>query len=825
MARKLFQIRPEFPTSPVGSGWTRERVGCKAAALCRLPSDWTPVFFVLPGDCLATDIDSVSLGKALELLRSDSKVIIRSSATIETLADRGRYLSLTCENQLFKVEQTIAKICEHARCAIDRVESPEMALIVQKFIAPRLFGHLSNERRVSKDATRWRLEFEDGNSPKVMRLETKRRKQPSGQERILECKSRDDLFRCLTNVAQDLLHSDERVHAEWVWDGLRLWIVQVDVEVTADGTEPGVHWKGKQPKRVNAAEFQVLVRSSDVQTKWPKARAVSIFETCGLPTWDVYFIEKSDEIDQLGDGIASEALRLDLQTLLQAPIVIRTDAIPSASPTGMLLPRTDAVYTVETAVAFLVETARSLVAAGISSTQFAFAMHRFVPAVGGAYAFARPSIPRVLIDSTWGGPDGLLYYAHDSFQVDMRKHRVTNKKIRCKSFYLDMNDQGEWSEVASGTKWDWAPSLSENEIIEIAHATQRIANATGEAVEVMFFVGVDLDGRNVCLPWFYTSNIPERAAEGTKFRYLGTRYFVRSITDLQRLANVTSESNIGRRVVLRLAPIPSLLRSEQFIQETARVACQLNATVELEGSILAHCYYMLLREGAHVVCVAPLRESLKRRKYGKLVRDRIPGRIERVGEATRTVRVEGKQLLHLLKAKAVEEAFELYWEADADAIIEELADIIEVVDAACRECGVSVEELQTVRTKKQADRGGFQQGIILLETQDLPLIEGNEYRRTHRPDTRMEAPQTNAERIARSPVLVGDLLVIPTSSKFNEGAIELHNGRSIVRLECEPNRMTISIKPNTNACGKDTRQQYFPQFLQATNSDEPHFES
>lgn len=812
MSGELFQIRPIFPDPRSSGNWTPARVGCKADALFRLPADWVPAYFVLPSDCLSGEIDFPTLDKALHSLGGDNRVIVRSSATVETLADRGRYLSLACEKQLSKVVRTITEIIEHARRqAADATEASGMALIIQRFIPPRLSGHLSNERRVSRAATRWRLEIEDGDSSRVMRLETKRHKQSKVENRILSCKQRDDLERCLASVAQYLLNQNGRVHVEWVWDGDRLWIVQVDIEETTEGIEPGLHWKGKQPKRIEAAKLQVLTLASRVQREWPKARAVSVFESCGLPTWDVYFIENAEEIDRLARGNASEALLLDLKELLESPILIRTDAIPAASPTGMLLPRTDAIFTQESAVAFLVETARAFIGKGLLSTEFAFAMHRFVPAVGAAYALARPSIPRVLIDSTWGGPDGLLYYAHDSFQVDMRNHRVTSRKIRCKSFYLDMDDQGNWSEIKSGSKWDWAISLTDNEIVEIAHATQRIANSTGKAVEVMFFVGVDLEGRRVCLPWFYTGKIPERAAEGTNFRYIGNRHFIRSMSDLERLANSASESAEGRRVVLRLAPVPKLLRSEEFVQETARIARQLDATVELEGSILAHCYYMLLREGAHVVCVAPLRESLKRRRYNKLVRDKIPGRIETVGESTRSVSVDGKELLGLLKTKAVEEAFELYWEHNTDAIIEELADIIEVVDAACRECGVSVEQLQAVRAKKQSERGGFQKGILLLETSDLPLIEGNEYRRTHRPETRMEAPQVGSSQTRQSPVLVGDLLVLPISADKRERTFVLRNGRSVVKVECDLNRITVSVSRDVIS-GDGIRQQFFPLF-------------
>jgi predicted house-cleaning noncanonical NTP pyrophosphatase (MazG superfamily) len=51
------------------------------------------------------------------------------------------------------------------------------------------------------------------------------------------------------------------------------------------------------------------------------------------------------------------------------------------------------------------------------------------------------------------------------------------------------------------------------------------------------------------------------------------------------------------------------------------------------------------------------------------------------------------------------------------ARIEELADILEVVYALAAAQGVNPFELEGIRTRKRAERGGFERRIFLVETQ------------------------------------------------------------------------------------------------------------
>lgn len=95
--------------------------------------------------------------------------------------------------------------------------------------------------------------------------------------------------------------------------------------------------------------------------------------------------------------------------------------------------------------------------------------------------------------------------------------------------------------------------------------------------------------------------------------------------------------------------------------------------------------------------------------YHKLVRDRIPERIEADGDRPVTSVVGEEAYGDLLGAKLVEEAAEYRESGDP----EELADVLEVVAAARAHAGLRESELADVRAEKAAERGRFEQRIVL----------------------------------------------------------------------------------------------------------------
>lgn len=96
----------------------------------------------------------------------------------------------------------------------------------------------------------------------------------------------------------------------------------------------------------------------------------------------------------------------------------------------------------------------------------------------------------------------------------------------------------------------------------------------------------------------------------------------------------------------------------------------------------------------------------------KLVRDKIPDIIRQSGREPGVEHASGEWLRLALKDKLVEEACEL---RVSDDIYEELADVLEVVDAIVAEWGVDREKLENARKVKLSRAGGFTQGYVLRD--------------------------------------------------------------------------------------------------------------
>ncbi|QTM99051.1 phosphoribosyl-ATP pyrophosphohydrolase [Sediminibacillus dalangtanensis] len=104
--------------------------------------------------------------------------------------------------------------------------------------------------------------------------------------------------------------------------------------------------------------------------------------------------------------------------------------------------------------------------------------------------------------------------------------------------------------------------------------------------------------------------------------------------------------------------------------------------------------------------------------YHKLVRDYIPQIIEQNGKNSLTSILSDQEYIAALKQKVNEEAEELVTAETKQDIIEEAADMLELLHAIAEVNGTSIEEIEKERKKKKAERGGFRERVFLLGVDD-----------------------------------------------------------------------------------------------------------
>lgn len=99
---------------------------------------------------------------------------------------------------------------------------------------------------------------------------------------------------------------------------------------------------------------------------------------------------------------------------------------------------------------------------------------------------------------------------------------------------------------------------------------------------------------------------------------------------------------------------------------------------------------------------------------GKLVRDRIPDIIRAAGGDPQTELLDAEGYSRSLAEKLREEVQELL-DAEGDHVLEELADVLEVLHAIAANHGNEWDAVEATRLKKAEERGGFQGKVFLLE--------------------------------------------------------------------------------------------------------------
>jgi len=101
-------------------------------------------------------------------------------------------------------------------------------------------------------------------------------------------------------------------------------------------------------------------------------------------------------------------------------------------------------------------------------------------------------------------------------------------------------------------------------------------------------------------------------------------------------------------------------------------------------------------------------------EYPKLIRDRIPEIILADGRKVDTRTLDDEEFLQYLLKKITEEAQELENATTDSNILEEIADVREILDSILELKSVSPEEIQAIQDEKRQKRGGFKLRLLML---------------------------------------------------------------------------------------------------------------
>jgi predicted house-cleaning noncanonical NTP pyrophosphatase (MazG superfamily) len=97
--------------------------------------------------------------------------------------------------------------------------------------------------------------------------------------------------------------------------------------------------------------------------------------------------------------------------------------------------------------------------------------------------------------------------------------------------------------------------------------------------------------------------------------------------------------------------------------------------------------------------------------YNKLVRDKIVDIIEQSGHTCTWETLSSEQYVKMLDDKLREEMNE-YLQSNS---VEELADIVEVINAILAYRDMSADDFDRMRLSKRNERGGFEKRVFLKE--------------------------------------------------------------------------------------------------------------
>lgn len=104
--------------------------------------------------------------------------------------------------------------------------------------------------------------------------------------------------------------------------------------------------------------------------------------------------------------------------------------------------------------------------------------------------------------------------------------------------------------------------------------------------------------------------------------------------------------------------------------------------------------------------------------HNKLVRDNIPEIIQKANKTPNIRILDNDDYLYYLKLKLVEEAKEASNTNNNDELINELADVVEVIEAIIKTTNIAIEDINNAKISKANKNGQFNKKIFLESVDD-----------------------------------------------------------------------------------------------------------
>lgn len=697
----------------------REAFGPKAAGLMLVPRAWTLPFILVRAsqtrDLLPLAALNAAFAQQLQSLAGEGRqIIVRSSVVGERIWDRGSYKSIAVNLATQDWIETFQAACTQV---IDSAGSHACGLVLQRFLEPKQRGEFGNLLRISRTRDQWEITTHEQDHATSLRLNVQR-DAAAFADAPLTARPRLSLERLFGSVGawvnNELLRGKlTRLNIEWISDTTRFYIVQLDEE---DEDLTGVNpWQITiTPVHTSEGGSGQYIRVPDPAAidHWDKLRVLKELWSESDPHKPNLFYIPLAGLPDTGDAIATKAFASEFARLLGPDYIMVRTSVKREENKPVNLPRTPNCLTPDDATAWCLARRDAIAAKGANLGDYVFISHRYVDARASGWARAAPDDPMVEIHGLWGLPDALQYCPYDIWEVHLPTETATEYP-EYKSNILRCQRDGSWSYERVKNEVARSLSITKKQAVDVAKRTHEIATRLNKACHVMWFIGsVDASGQSFNMPWYWT---PAHSVVNHD-RSRRHPFVVRNLQSLEALTQANFDKS-QYMIVLR-PDHQDLFRDNSFLEQVAQQAQRHSMPIDLEGSTLAHAYYLLNRLGCTVVASSE-KDHLRVRKnvsFGKLVRDKIPARIAARQELEATKTVPRSTLQSFLIGKVLEEALEVRESETIEERRVELADVIEIVRALAKLDGLSLEEIIAAADAKRDKLGGFESGKVLLRT-------------------------------------------------------------------------------------------------------------